>query len=544
MSPTPPTNMSAQSHRRRTYRSWFSPASLWIALSWFGPGTFVGASEPPNILFIYADDQNLKTLSCYEGTPQWVSTPHIDQLAHQGLRFKRAYFGAWCMPSRASFLTGRFQHGIESMRMEGQYPGSTYDPSKCRFWPSVLRENGYHTAQIGKWHTGIDSGLGRDWDHQIVWNRPAHPENAGNYFYDQMVTFNGVDQLVEGYSTDNYTDWAVDYIRGKTRDENKPWYLWLCYGAVHGPTTPADRHEGDLSGNQPEVPADIFGPWPDKPDYLNETAAWYPNSSGYPVRKKKKIATSNFNTNTAGQPYDDWVQQTNECMMAVDEGVGRVIEALKESGQFENTLIVYTADQGYALGEHGLNQKVAPYDAALASPLIMVQHDQISPGTVCEHPVTAPDLVGLFAKKAGIQIPWKIHARDIQDLIDPPSQDTWNQPMIMTHTGRMYGSDTDHQPSQDELMQVGSTPWYVVLRDGQMKYIRYLIDGETEELYDLEADPEELTNLALLPDYQDRLATMRTIAIEQLRKTDAGLVDWMPPTAAMKATDQDVLLNN
>ncbi|WP_221224963.1 sulfatase-like hydrolase/transferase [Aporhodopirellula rubra] len=112
-------------------------------------------------------------------------------MAKRGIRFRRGYFGAWCMPYRASFLTGHLQHGVQSMRMEGEYPGIAYDPQECRFWPSVFREQGYHTAHIGKWHTGTDTGHGRDWDHQIVWNRPAHPENARNYFYDQIISFNG-----------------------------------------------------------------------------------------------------------------------------------------------------------------------------------------------------------------------------------------------------------------------------------------------------------------------------------------------------------------
>ncbi|MBT6274907.1 MAG: sulfatase-like hydrolase/transferase [Chromatiales bacterium] len=107
------------------------------------------AAERPTILFIYTDDQSHRTVSCYPEAFDWVKTPHIDSLAKQGVRFSHAYIGAWCMPSRASMLTGHHQHGIESMRMEGTYPGSAYDPDKCPFWPKVFRENGYTTAQIG-----------------------------------------------------------------------------------------------------------------------------------------------------------------------------------------------------------------------------------------------------------------------------------------------------------------------------------------------------------------------------------------------------------
>ncbi len=497
------------------------------------------AADRPNILFIYADDQNYRTVSCYPEAPDWVSTPQIDKLAAEGTRFERAYFGAWCMPSRASFLTGRLQHAIPTMRMEGQYPASVYDPEKCRFWPSELRKAGYHTAQIGKWHTGVDTGNGRDWDHQIVWNRPGHPDNAGNYFKDQIVTFNGKDREPGGYATDNYTKWAVDYINGANRDEEKPWYLWLCYGAVHGPTTPASRHKGSLAGKHVDIPADIFGPREGKPEYLSQIQSWVPNADGVPIRLARKVDTkSNFNTNTAGQTLDDWVQQMNECAMAIDEGVGQVMKALEESGQLENTLVIYTADQGFSLGQHGMNQKVAPYDAAVASPLILWRPGKIHAGKTCRHPVNAPDMVEYFASVAELQIPWKTHGRDITPLIEDPENADWDSPMIMTHTGRSYGEYTDTIPGPQETAMnvVGGIPWYVLLRDGRYKYVRYLIPGETEELYHLGEDPEELVNLADDPDQQQRLQQLRNVAQQELHRTDAKFADSMPSTMQMSAT--------
>ena len=120
------------------------------------------AESRPNILFIYTDDQSHRTVGAYDEAYPWVQTPNIDALAAQGVRFRHAYIGSWCMPSRATMLTGYHQHGIESMRMEGQYPGSAYDPEQCQFWPSVFRASGYSTAHIGKWHTGVDAGFGRD----------------------------------------------------------------------------------------------------------------------------------------------------------------------------------------------------------------------------------------------------------------------------------------------------------------------------------------------------------------------------------------------
>ncbi|HCR29835.1 MAG TPA: sulfatase, partial [Opitutae bacterium] len=198
----------------------FLPLALFLSAS--------HAAEQPNILYIYTDDQSDRTVSCYERAEPWVDTPNIDRLADKGVRFKHAYNGTWCMPARATFLTGKLPYGVESMRMEGDYPGSEYDPKKAPFWMSSFKQAGYTTAQIGKWHTGADAGYGREWDFQIVWNRPKFPKNAGAYYDNQLISFQGGEaKLVKGYSTDNYTKWAVDYLKGEGRDPDKPWLLWL-----------------------------------------------------------------------------------------------------------------------------------------------------------------------------------------------------------------------------------------------------------------------------------------------------------------------------
>lgn len=507
---------------------------LFAVAAWALCGTALAARpERPNILLIYTDDQPYKTVGCYPEAPDWVKTPHIDALAKRGIRFERAYLGSWCMPSRASMLTGRYAHAVESMRMEGEYPGSAYDPQKCPFWPAVFRKEGYHTAQIGKWHTGVDTGFGRDWDYQIVWNRPAHPENAGAYYKEQILSFNGKERVVEGYSTDNYTNWAVDYIQGEHRDRDKPWYLWLCYGAIHGPTTPAQRHAGAYAGKRASVPADILGPRADKPAYLDATQAWEAGPGGQPAMKKRAPRKGNFDKDEPGLDYHKWVQQVNECALAIDEGVGKVMAALKESGQLENTLVVYTADQGYALGEHGFSQKQAPYDATLASPLIISRPGTLPEGKVCRHPVNSPDLVATFCKVAQVEVPWKLHGRDLTPLLRDPQTTAWNSSMLMTHTGRHYGDDTRVIPTGKELTDPGGVPWWVLLRDGRFKYVRTLVAGEIEELYDLDSDPEELRNLASRAEHGVLLKTLRDKAIAELRRADAPFVDALPATKAM-----------
>ncbi|MEM9646556.1 MAG: sulfatase/phosphatase domain-containing protein, partial [Planctomycetota bacterium] len=191
-----------------------------------------------------------------------------------------------------------------------------------------------------------------------------------------------------------------------------------------------------------------------------------------------------------------------------------------------------TADQGFGLGEHGFNQKIAPYDATLASPMIIRYPPMIPEGKVCRHAVNAPDVVQLFCDTAGVKVPWKMHGRDIRPLLTDPETASWNFPMLMTHTARSYGDDTFPIPTGEALTVTGNVPWYGLLRDGKYKYIRTFVAGETEELYDLDADPEELSNLAGNRNQQARLARLRAQLVDELTRTDAKFANALPPTAA------------
>ena len=495
----------------------------------------------PNILFIYTDDQSQRTVSCYDEAYDWVQTPNIDKLARQGVRFRRAYIGSWCMPSRATLLTGHHQHGIESMRMEGPYPGSAYDPEQCRFWPSVFRKEGYSTAHIGKWHTGVDAGFGRDWDYQKVWNRPRHPDNAPNYYDNQLISTNGGEpQMVKGYTTDNYTDWAIDFMQGEGREAEKPWYLWLCYGAVHGPFTPAPRHLDDYAGVDVPIPADVYPPRPGKPEYVQTMEFWEPGKNGIAVERQVRKTSPVGMKDQPGRPLADWVRQYHQGVLAIDENVGRLMESLRKTGQLKNTLVVYTSDQGFAWGQHGMKSKVAPHDAAVAAPLIIrpvgtAKGDSIR-GRVIETPVSGVDLPPTFFAQAGITLPWDMHGRDLSPLLSD-EKPVWSHPALLVHTAKLYGSATDRVPGKDDpaLYHGPGIPWYVMLARGHYKYVRNLIPGETEELYDLARDPNELTNLAANANQQARLQDMRREAIAELRRTKAGFVDQLPPVAKQPA---------
>lgn len=490
-------------------------------------------NERPNILFIYTDDQSHRTVSCYPDAHEWASTPNIDALARQGVRFSHAYIGSWCMASRATLLTGLHQHGIQSMRMKGKYPGSEYDPNLCRFWPSVFRANGYTTAHIGKWHTGVDAGYGRDWDYQKVWNRPKFPENAPNYYDNQLISTNGQPaEMVKGYSTDNYTQWAVDYIKGANRDAEKPWYLWLCYGAVHGPFTPAERHQDEYLDAKVKVPKDVYPPRNGKPKYVREMEFWEPGPDGRPVERKVRELGPVGMKDIPGRPLEDWVRQYNQAVIAIDEGVGRVMTALKESGQDENTLVVFTSDQGFAWGQHGFKSKVAPYRATVEAPLIVRPTKKIADycaGRVIETPVSGVDLPPTFFAQCGISLPWKMHGHDLSPLLKAMPAE-WQHPAMLVHTAKVFGDETRRVPDKDDpsLYHGPGIPWYVMLTRGKFKYVRTLIEGETEELYDMDSDPDELQNLAHAQEHQKLLIEMRQETINELKRTDAGMANGLP----------------
>jgi arylsulfatase A-like enzyme len=507
---------------------WLSLALVLLAL----PIRSQAADEKksrPNILFIYTDDHSHRTVSCYPEAYPWARTPNIDALAKRGVRFTHAYIGTWCMPSRATLLTGHHQYGVDSMRMVGEYPGSEYDPAKCPFWPKVFRENGYVTAQIGKWHTGTDTGANRDWDYQAVWNRPRYPKNAGNYYKDQLIEINGAKpKLVKGYTTDNYTEWAGKFIRGAHRDKDKPWYLWVCYGAVHGPFTPAKRHQKAYSDLKVPTPKDIYPPRPGKPAYMQKINYWAKGKDGQPFMKGPGFQAQTVNTQGIhGNTLTDWVRQYHQGVLAIDEGVGKLMAALKESGQLDNTLVVFTSDQGFAWGQHGFRTKLAPYDANIRSPMIVSMPSKLPVGKVCRTPVGGTDLVPTFFRFAGIDLPWAMHGRDITPLLHHPEAKSDHQ-VLTAFTARLYGSDTDRVPTDPKLRDINGIPWWISLRKGKYKYIRTLVKDEIEELYDMDNDPEELTNLAIQKKFAATLAEFRTATVAELRRTKAGMADHLP----------------
>ena len=223
-------------------------------------------------------------------------------------------------------------------------------------------------------------------------------------------------------------------------------------------------------------------------------------------------------------------------MLAIDESVGRLLIALKESGQDENTLIVFTSDQGFAWGQKGFKSKVAPYRATVAAPFIIRPPKAIAKncaGRVIDSPVSGVDIPPTFFAQAGLELPWPMHGHDLSPLFSKGPV-SWKHPAMLVHTAKTYGSATDKIPSKDDpaLFHGPGIPWYVMLSEGRYKYIRNLVEGETEELYDIIADPDELVNKAHEPGLEKTLKKFRIEAIGELRRTRAGFVDDLPTVAS------------
>ena len=407
-------------------------------------------------------------------------------------------------------LTGRLQHAIKSFDVS-RYPACDYDPSIQPFWPANFRKHGYKTACIGKWHLGEDVGHGRDWDYSVIWDRMGPKSNGGAYYENTLVRYNGGQRVpLGGYSTDRYTELAVDYIVNKSTEDEKPWFLWLCYGGVHGPYTEADRHQ-QMYADSPdtEIPSDIFGPRPTKPKHLINYTKWKKNSKGKP------------------KDFDKRVKKYHRAVGALDDGVGKVIEALKKSGQLDNTLVVYTSDQGYAWGQHGCSAKWMGYDANIAAPLIFSQPGCIQPGQVCAEPVSGVDIVQTFHSIAGIKPVTELHGRDIAPLLIDPSQQL-EAPLLLPHTARLYGNTFLEAIKKGTFVGQKTKPAYLMMRDGKYKYIRHMQKDTIEELYDLENDREELNNLSINPEYGPLLKKLREKAAVEIRKKDGEFIDYLP----------------
>jgi len=450
---------------------------------------------PPNMVFILMDDVRWDDIGAY-GHP-WVRTPNIDRLAREGVRFDRVYAATpLCSPNRASFLTGQYAHthGI----------GDNVDRSelshRLNTFPRILHDAGYATAYIGKWHMGVDDSPRPGFDYWLS------IQGQGRYF-DPDMNENGEAKKMPGYITDILTDKSIDFIRQK---RDKPFLLYLAHKAVHpnifqyadSSTEPTPADGGFGVGAVHERHRDLYA---DREIQRTPNARTY--AEGKPALQRVIPGLPPLGPTTG--TTDDVIRNRLRLLTAADEGIGRIFATLEESGLMDNTVIVFTSDQGYFYGEYGLDEeRRLAYEEISRLPLLVRYPPWIRPGSTAHELVLSIDLAPAFLELAGVAVPQSMQGRSLVPILKGEPQADWRRSILIE-----YFSDT----VMPRLVTMG----YQAVRTDRWKYIQYTeLDG-MDELYDLEADPYEIRNLISDPAASQELEQLQAELQRLLAETKA-----------------------
>jgi N-acetylglucosamine-6-sulfatase len=462
--------------------------SIVVALACILAGGVAAAAERPrNLLFILVDDQRHDALSCL-GHP-FVKTPAADVLARDGVRFANAFVTtSLCSPSRASILTGLYAHTHRVVdNQSGIAPG-------LRFFSEDLRDAGYRTAFIGKWHMGHDGDAPQPgWEHWVGF------AGQGHYFPDlpdgtkAMLNVNGSRVEQKTYLTDELTDHAVAWLRERRRDaEPRPWMLYLSHKAVHHDFQPAPRHKGMFAHAKLPV---------------------FPSSQGTPQDELKPMWARNMRNSWHGAEYAfhgtegsvaDLYRRACETQLAVDESTQRLLDFLRETGQLESTLVIYTGDNGHLWGEQGLIDKRTAYEPSIRVPLLMHCPDMLPKGRVVEEIAANIDIAPTVLEAAGVTVARPMHGRSLLPLAKGEPVRDWRSELLYEYFWERW---------------VPSTPTLHALVTPRWKYVRSYGLWDVHELYDLESDPHELHNLYAAPEQRRRVREMDARLFELLAET-------------------------
>jgi N-acetylglucosamine-6-sulfatase len=430
-----------------------------------------------NIIFILTDDHRFDALGFLK-TQSFIKTPNMDMLAKQGAYLPNAFVTtSLCSPSRASILTGLFAH--KHKVVDNNNPVSP----DLVFYPQYLQKVGYQTAMIGKWHMGGDfDDPQRGFDHWVSF------QGQGSYLPEANgLNVNGRKVPQKGYITDELTDYAIEFLTNRKKD--KPFMLYLSHKGVHADFVPAERSKGMAAGHQFLPPGTMAsGVHRGAPMWLqNQRNSWH--GVEYPYHSSLNI----------GEYYKRYA----ETLYGVDESVGRVISYLKENKLLESTLIVYMGDNGFQFGEHGIIDKRTAYEASMRVPLIIHCPDLIKPGTVVKEVVANIDIAPTLLHVAGLKAPAYMDGKSFLPFLQNQQQ-AWRK-------GLLYEYYWERNYPQ--------TPTIHALRGSRYKYIHYTGIWDTDELYDLQEDPEEAINLIHSPAHQQIVKQMNQELFLELRQT-------------------------
>lgn len=459
----------------------------------------------PNIIFIMSDDHASHALSCYGSRIN--ETPNLDRIANGGMRFTNAFCtNSICAPCRAVILTGKYSHinGVKDNRQK-------FDGAQQTF-PKLLQQTGYETAMIGKWHLKTDP-TGFDY-----WN--VLP-GQGAYYNPVMIEM-GERKKYTGYVTDIITDHCLNWL--KERPADKPFCLMYQHKAPHRRWEPGPDHLTMYDDTTIPEPETLFDDYSGRgraakeqdmsiektmnPNDLKLT----PMKNLTPEQKARWDAAYGpkneafRNANLQGKDlvrwkYQRYIKDYLRCIASVDDNVGRLLDHLDESGLAKDTVVVYTSDQGFYLGDHGWFDKRFMYEESLRMPLVVRYPREIRAGSVSKEIVLNLDFGETFLDYADVSIPQDMQGRSLRPLLSGRTPKDWRTAMYYHYF---------------EYPAVHSVKRHYGVRTKRYKLIHFYHDIDEWELYDLKKDPQEMCSVYDDPKYGNVVKELK-VQLKQLR---------------------------
>jgi arylsulfatase A-like enzyme len=470
------------------------PALTLIAALLLTPPAALYAADTskPNILFILSDDHAQEAIGAYDSwLKDFVKTPTIDRLAAEGMRFTKVCVNnSICSPSRASILTGQYNHknGVRNL-------GGAINPTSPMF-SEELQKFGCQTAVFGKWHLSSDP---RGFD---TW---AITRGQGSYFDPKLETPTG-ERRFPGYYADRYTDLALDWL--KRRDKSRPFALCVHFKGPHYPYDYPERYAKILDGVKvPEPPTlheDVEKTSPllkaQLPQQLSRNTSYYErnkNSREPPMEPAGKDRASQ-----ASAAYQHMLHKYIRCVAAIDDCVQRLLDQLTVEGILDNTLVIYTADQGYWLGQHGLYDKRLILEESLKMPLIVRYPKLVKPGSVDRHLCSNVDFAPTLLEFAGVPVPPAMQGRSLLPLLRGESPADWRRAVWYAYWA-------------------GPSHWGI--RTAEDETLVRFPGTDNLEFYDLKKDPLQQSSLHADPAYTRRIAETRKLLEQTMREVDINI---------------------
>ncbi len=481
----------------------------------------------PNILFIFSDDHATHAIGAYgpkHNNPelhQFVMTPNLDRLAEQGMLFTNVFCGnSICGPSRATILTGKHSHLNGMLNNDAVFNGAQ------QTFPKLLQEGGYETAWIGKWHLFTEP---TGFDH---WEILDNPGQQGTY-YNPIIGSSEGQEKVTGHTATIITDRAIGWLQTK-RDQNKPFFLAYSHKTPHREWVPGPEEYDLYKEADLPLPTNFYDEYSTRssalkvqemeianhmnerdlklvpPPYLNEQQLSRFMESYSP--ENEAFASENLQGKELAEwKYQRYVKDFLRSVTSMDKEIGRMLQYLEESGLAENTVVIYSSDQGFYLGDHGWYDKRWMYEESLRMPLIVKWPEVTRTDSRNSHIVQNTDFAATFLDMAGMEIPDDIQGKSIVPLLQEKEPDNWRD-VAYYH----YYAYPDWHMVQ---------PHYGI-RSDRYKLIHFYTTGEWE-LFDLENDPDEMQNKYSDPDYSGIVSEMT----ERLEKERVVLGDTVELTA-------------